>query len=419
MNPPRKPTRSGCFRPDDHTHLDIFADREEALEDIVETLKSYLAPGGAGAARVLVRGARGVGKSILTRKAISVVVAELGPLYVCVDGAHAGYGADAFLRRFAQELAREVVENATDEELKKGAEMLRRVAGATKVTEREVSQWSRSLKFGTSVKHNFINAVHFEFGLERGATRTATTEHVYERVVDEQLLHPLIREFVADCQRAGATLLLFLDNLDQVGYGEFDEDVRKVTNLTRLVLDIDRCVVVANLRSEFVSADLARHTTNEIHVPGMSAAEVVKVVNRRIELATATVREELEAAGFPVMLGILAGWTDNAWAMLNWLSFLDYRRLTFTPDDRDALRASLEEFALQRFPVMSVDELRSVAKAFRAQPHATLRQEDLVRVGIWEDLLNRAVRCRALIPDWLVVRDRYSLSPLLRFLAGA
>ena len=45
---------------------------------------------------------------------------------------------------------------------------------------------------------------------------------------------------VLDCYQTEQTVVLFLDNLDQVGYAEIGEDVRRVTDLARYLLGIDQ-----------------------------------------------------------------------------------------------------------------------------------------------------------------------------------
>lgn len=85
-----EPTRTACFKPDEYEDLHLFANRSALREELSRMLASFLEPGAPGQARVLVRGQRGVGKSMLSRAAIADVVRELGPLSVVVDGARTG-----------------------------------------------------------------------------------------------------------------------------------------------------------------------------------------------------------------------------------------------------------------------------------------------------------------------------------------
>lgn len=417
MTTSRKPIRSACFQPDNYTDLALFADREAVVEDLASTLESFLAPGAPGEGRVLVRGHRGVGKSILTRAALQRVIDTLGPLAITVDAARTAHGPDAFLRRLASELASEAIANVTDKTLLGCAELLKRFSETTKVTVRETQQWTRTLQLGLSTKYQFLDKVQFEFGLTRAAGRSRVLEESFERQVNDDFLQELIQEFLHDCRTAGQHVVLFLDNLDQVGYGEIEEDVKRVTNLARHLFSLRDAVVVANLRSEFVSADLRKLYSHEITVEGMRPEELLLVAQARMQRTTEEVRTALEEVGFLELARQLTRWTDNAWGFLNWLTFFDYEPLDFAPDDAEALRKRLMRFAERRYSGLRANELERVSGVYRNEPSRFLTAAELDTHGITNELLQRAVRYGALVPDWLLSPDRYMLAPGLHFLA--
>lgn len=418
MTEPRQPIRSACFQPDNYSNLELFADRTQQLEDLAGILESFLAPGSPGEGRVLLRGHRGVGKSILTRAALKKVVETLGPLAVTVDAARTAHGAQAFMRRLAAELSREVAENVTDKTLASCAELLRRFSDVSKVTVRETQQWTRTLQLGVSTKYKFLDKVQFEFGLTRAAGRSRTVEEGYERQVDDEFLRSLIQELIHDCHQAGQYVLLFLDNLDQVGYGEIEEDVKRVTNLARHVFSIQDAVVVANLRSEFVSADLRKLYSNEVTVEGMGAEELLEVARARMASASEDRRRMLEEARFPELARQLTRWTRNAWGFLGWLAFLDYERLDFAAGDEAALRRALLRFAERRYTGLRVAEIEKIGAIYKGDPTQFLTAGELDTHGVTTEMRERAVRYGALVPDWLLSPDRYMLSPGLHFLGG-
>ena len=413
----RTPIRSACFQPDNYTDLALFADRQDQVDDLSAILESFLEPGAPGEGRVLVRGHRGVGKSILTRAALQRVIDTMGPLTVTVDAARTGHGTDAFLRRLAADLSREAIENVTDGTLVTCAELLRRFSESTKVTVRETQQWARSLQLGVSTKYHFLDKVQFEFGLTRAATRSRTVEDSYERTVDENFLRELIQEFLSDCREAGQYTVLFLDNLDQVGYGEIEEDVKRVTNLARHLFSLRNAVIVANLRSEFVSADLRKLYSHEVLVEGMRAEELMLVAQARMKKASERSREAMKSAGFLDIARQLTRWTNNAWGFLNWLMFLDYQPIEFSPDDEQAMRRALMRFAEQRYAGLRSGEIERIGNVFKGDPTRFLTAAELDTHGVTQELLERAVRYGALIPDWLLSPDRYMLAPGLHFLA--
>ena len=418
MTASRPPTRSACFQPDNYLNLELFANRKEQVEDLAGILESFLAPGSPGEGRVLLRGHRGVGKSILTRAALKRVVETLGPLAVTVDAAQTAHGAQAFMRRLAAELAQEAAENVTDKTLASCAELLRRFSEVSKVTVRETQQWTRSLQLGASAKYKFLDKVQFEFGLTRAVGQSRTVEESYERQVDEEFLRGLIQELIHDCRRTGQFVLLFLDNLDQVGYSEIEEDVRRVTDLARHVLSLRDALVVANLRSEFVSADLRKLYSYEVIVEGMGEEELLEVARARMASTSEDRRRALAEAGFPEMARQLTRWTKNAWGFLSWLAFLDYERLDFAATDETALRRALLRFAERRYTGLRVDDIERIGGIYKGAPTKFLTAGELDTHGITAEVRERAVRYGALVPDWLLSPDRYMLSPGLYFLAG-
>lgn len=412
----RTPTRSACFQPDNYTELALFTNREALLADLADRLRSVLEPGAPGEARILVRGHRGVGKSILTRQAIEKVIGEVGALRVVVDGARGAHGPDEMLRRMAKDLGREATENATDEGVRKGAEILQRFASVTRVSVKEVRQWSRALQLGTALKSKLIDAVQIEFGISGTVTRVRNVEESYERAVDAVFLRDRLQDFVTDCRAAGEHVILFADNLDQVGYAEIKEDVQRVTDLARMILGLLDCVVVANLRTEFVSADLRKLYSSEVVVPGLGGEELLRIAKTRMGSARPDRRLLLKEAGFDTIATVLATWTSNAWGYLSWLADLDYERIDFEPDDRERLRAALTHLSEQRFAGLRRDEILRVAGAFGTHPDAFLTAQELDTHGITGEVRERAVRYGALVPDWLLSPDRYMLAPGLHFL---
>ncbi len=375
-----------------------------------------LEPGAPGQARILVRGHRGVGKSILTRKAIDTVIASIAALQVIVDGAQTGHGPDPLLRRIAGALGREATANATDPDVQKGAELLQRFAALTQVSVKEVRQWSKSLQLGATIKSKLVESVQVDFGITGAASKVRTVEDTYERAVDADFLKDKVQDFLSDCRAAGEHVVLFVDNLDQVGYAELGEDVRRVTDLAKIILGFQDCVVVANLRTEFVSADLRKLYSNHVEVPGLAPEELVRIAETRMKSVSQERQLALKEGGFLALAEKLASWTTNAWGYLCWLADLDYERIDFSADDDARLRKALLGIADKHFAGLRRDEIERVAGAFRAAPAAFLTGAELDTHGLTQELRERALRYGALVPDWLLSPDRFMLSPSLHFL---
>lgn len=413
------PTRSACFQPDNYKDLKLFANRHVLLDDIVETLKSFLDEDGPGEGRVLVRGHRGVGKSMLIRKAIDQVVHELHVLRVEVDCADVVHGEEAVLRELCRALSEELLTNVNDAGLRAEAEILRRLSDATKVRVKDVKQWSTSLKLGMSYVYKLADKVQFEFGLTRAAGRSREVEETSERTVDAPFLKELIHSLVEDCAQSTekVKVVVFVDNLDQAGYAEIEEDVRRVTDLARYLFTLKKCLVVATIRTEFVSTDLNKLYSNNIAIRGMKPEELCEVVEKRMSTAGRRQQKALDEADFRTLAKALSRCTDNAWGFLSWLAALDYVSFDVKLDDIDALVDVLAPLMTQQHPGLREDELERIARAFEKDPNGFLTSEDLVRSGIDGDFLERALKYAALVPDYWLSPDRYILSPRLHFLA--
>jgi hypothetical protein len=208
-----------------------------------------------------------------------------------------------------------------------------------------------------------------------------------------------------------------MDNLDQAGYAEIEEDVRRVTDLARYVFTLKRCLVVATIRTEFVSADLAKLYSHNVQIPGMSADELCEIVKKRMESAGVRQKKALEEARFIDIARTFARFTDNAWGLLSWLMALDYASFDAGPDDVEGLVDVLAPLMQQQHPGLREDELERVARAFEQDPNGFLTSEDLGSAGVDADFRDRAVKYGALVPDWLLSPDRYMLTPRLHFLA--
>jgi hypothetical protein len=414
-----EPTRSACFQPDNYRDLALFANRHVLLDDFVAVLKSFLDPDGPGEGRVLVRGHRGVGKSMLVRKAIDEVVHSLHVLDVEVDCAETVHGPEAVLRRLARTLADAILEHVNDGQLRGEGEMLRRLADATRVKVREVRQWSTSLKLGASAVYKLADRVQFEFGLTRATGRSREVEETSDRAVDATLLHELVHALLSDCARQGVRIVIFVDNLDQAGFVEIGEDVRRVTDLARALFSLGKCLVVATIRTEFVSADLAKLHSYEMPVRGMTPEELCEVATKRMESCGTRQRTALREARFDEVARTLSRWMDNAWGFLTWLAALDYAPFDAGPDDPEGLRRALLPLAQQQVPGLRAEELETIARAFAERANGFLQAAELDAKQVGPELRDRAVKYGALVPDWLLSPDRYVLSPRLHFLVGA
>ncbi|MEO5730247.1 MAG: ATP-binding protein [Byssovorax sp.] len=415
---PYIPPRSACFRPDEYKDLKLFADRRDEREELISVLDSYLEPGGPGDVRVLLRGQRGVGKSMLARK----VIAELGQRWALLvaeaDCAMIGVGPEAVLRALARTLADEAAENALSEEVRRGAEIVSRIASATKVKARDVRSWSQQLKLGISATSKLYDKLAFEFGMTRIVGHSKEIEESFERTVDAAFLQELIATFLGDCARTEQKIVIFVDNLDQAANPERKEDVEQVVDLARFLFGLRAGVVVMTLRTEFVSRDLHKLYSYALEVDPMTPDGLCEVAAERIAQSGTRQRKALEEANFKAVTKTLSGWTGNAWGLLTWLQHLDYAKVDVSGAEAAKLREALFRPIHALFPGLHDKELRDIAAPFAEKPNGFLTREELIKERLSEELIDRAISYHALVPDWLLEAHGYYLPPQLHFLAA-
>lgn len=413
-----QPPRSACFRPDDYRDLRLFADRAEDTDDLVSRLDSYLVPDSPNDAHLLVRGQRGVGKSILVRRVLDLVQQKRDVLIAEVDCAVVGVGPENVLRKLARKLADEAIQNALDERLRTEANLLGRLTDATKVKAREVRTWSEQLRLSAAAAYKFADTVSFEFGMSRVAGKSREIEESSDRNVDAPFLQLLIADFLVDCARAEQKVILFVDNLDQAAVPERKEDVERVTDVVRFLAGLRDAVVVMTLRTEFVSRDLLKLCPSNVEIPPMDAEGLCEVAKVRMRHAGAEQRTKLKGAGFERLAKDLSQWTGNPWGFLSWLHHLDYyRKVDLRSADAATVVQALQPGVKMLYPGVKEADLRTLAKGFAGAPDDLRTAEELTASGITPALLDHAVAYGALIPDWLLDPHGYYLPPQLHFLA--
>ena len=411
-----KAPRSACFQPDNYRDLDLFADREDKLDALTATLMSFLDLEGPGEGRVLVRGHRGVGKSMLVRRAVQGVLEKLHVLHVQIDCAHIERDSTDLLRNVTRRLGKETLEHALDENLRREAELMTRLAEVSTVEVKEVSKWSTELKLGAGSTFKLEDYLRFELGLARVTGRSREVTEKSERNIDLKFLEEMMSAFLSDCRRARHPVLLVIDNLDQIGYAEIEEDVKRVTDLARILFGLRDCLIIATIRTEFVSQDLHKLHSQEELVEGMKPEELLAVARKRMASASAPRKEALEEARFEEVATRLATLTNNAWGYLIWLANLDYSNVDGDQLDLNRLKDALLPRAVQQHAGIREHELKTIAEAYRGTFDDYRHASDLEAQGITIELRERALKYGALIPDWLLSPERFKLSPKLHFL---
>jgi hypothetical protein len=413
--PSAVPTRTACFQPHNCHDLALFTESAE-LSPLIACLEGFVRSGGPGQGKILLWGRGGVGKSILARKAVDEVRAKHAPLTVLTDGTDDSHGPGAFLRRLAKGLSKEVLSHAAGAPLCRSAELLLRLTAVPHVTVKQVDEWCKALRLAENAEYCFPDTVKFELGPRRLPGTMRPVEETYVRAVDGCLLRALIQSLIIDCHREELPVMMLLDNLDQTRYWDSRDEACQVLDLARSLLGLERCVVVATLRSELLTAGLHTLCSVSVEVTGRSPTELMTIVTERINRGIHDAREKIPQAGMMAIARRLATWTDNVRALLQWLSFLDFEGIHVTAGEDDKLRGMLERFTARIYPGVRPEEVRMLGQVYDRDTREVRTEPELSAAGASKELIARARRFGVLVPERLPNPDRYLLAPTLHFL---
>lgn len=408
-------------RPAEYKDIVLFVNRTEDFAKLEGALHAHLDAESEGGLKLLVQGPRGVGKSLFTRHVIRHV-RETGydGLYVEIDGAiHTG--AEMLLREICYQLGKELVENVTKSELKQLGHLLLKVASLDQRTIKEARSIVRSLTTKVVATGKAWDLVQLELGGSITQQSSSSSEESYTLRVDTLLLRRLLTAAFQDLAQHKQKSIIFLDNLDQIGYATREEDVTQITTLTKELLALDPTVLLINLREEFCSADIARHWNVPFPLTWLEPEALQKIYSRRLERASERERKAIEA--LPALKGIvhkLSQMTGSPYCFLLWLDAL----LRDSTLEETTVRADLLRWARARFNnVLSTQELTTLAGAFRRTEQGierlTLDQLSSSPTPLRDAQLKRAVEGRLLVPDQLLSTECYSLAPELTFLVDS
>ena len=112
-----------------------------------------------------------------------------------------GVGPEAVLRSLARSLADEAAAHSLDDGVRRGAELVSRIAAVTKVKARDVRSWSQQLKIAITATSRLYDKIAFEFGMTRITGRSKEVEESFERAVDAAFLQERIAWSNAPCRR--------------------------------------------------------------------------------------------------------------------------------------------------------------------------------------------------------------------------
>lgn len=397
-----------------NTDPTLFVNREKELQELKTILRQFINDPEAQTGGVLVKGDSGVGKSILSRKAVTELVQEFPRLVVLeVDGGRLS-GVRGLLNKLCERIRGEV-DKLGNPSLQEQAEELARIADYDRITSSDAREYSAKTSASGKVGGGIWGLLKAEVAAEIEATRNKTMTEGYEIRITDDFLRKLLCALLQDVRDVGHPVLVFLDNLDRIGRMDAQEDANSIAELVKELLDFPSCVLLLNLRTQFAHHTVDRRELHHFAVDGLGPEALRQILQTRIQNAALTdeVRQRLESCCVSTVADELSARTDNPLAFLRWMDFFLLR----TDNDATQLDFHLEQFLKHNFTGLPPAWIQEAVGAFRRAHNA--EREDFLASDLIEEVRGELERGGAIIPNNLLLapeQRRYRLHHDLDFL---
>ena len=281
----------------------LFVDRERQVAQVQRLIADAL-KNGRGGLRMLVTGARGVGKSIFSRKVVSLFADDPNVLTVAVNGRSVRF------LRFVKELAQEL-QAAARERL--GADRwldeLALLANNDRITRSQSDTVSKRYGANTELGVSLFDVLGAKGRFSWEESRSSTRQETATQEVTDHLLEAAIRATLHHLQGRGVQAILLFDDLDQANVDDVREAVKRV-------LDLEPCIALVHLRAEAVDDDIRRELKPVVDLKPLPDDKMAEMLDKRVDAGA--VRSELRLhQGLPALRRLFAI-TGNPLAALTW-----------------------------------------------------------------------------------------------------
>lgn len=402
------PIETPVIRPT-NTDPKLFVNREEDLAEIKSLLRQFINDPEAQSGGVLVKGDSGVGKSILSRKAVSDLKQEYNQLVVLeVDGGRLT-GVRGLLNKLC-DVARNVIEPLEHPELSKQASVLAQIVNYGKITVAEARQFSSEKSAGGKVGGGIWALLTGEVSVGLKRTDGTTTTEGYDIPITDEYLSRLLCALLQDVRDVGYRVLIFLDNLDRIGKMDSQEDANTIAAFVKELLDFPCCILLLNLRTQFTHHTVDRRELSHYALFGLSPKALTDILKKRLEAVTLS---DLDREKLAQVAQHLCQDTDNPLAFLRWLDFW----LVRTDNDPNRLHEHLQKFVRQNFTSVSLQWIEQAADVLYSASRNGENDSPLSELS--ERQRSQLERAGAIVPDSLLLAPeerRYRLHHDLDFL---
>lgn len=302
----------------------FFVNRSAETERLKKRLRNWISYQKSDGL-ILIRGERGIGKSIFGRAVLQDIALEFPLRVISVVVNDRFVGDQSALRKLAQALANEARDalerTGRNKEIALWIQPLMELIYADRLTTGlkvgQTGEKSEGGEHGISLLKTLSSKgfIHTKsatsMGLELGSSLDVTPELLKQAVI--ALLEHLKTDF---------SVIIFFDDLDQAANMDNMERARATIEG---VLELSPCIALLHLRSEVPFPDVTREGHNSIELDTLPAEELLRIVRHRLENTNKTEAAQRDrslmgepGAWFPFEAFVQA--TGNPYVYLRWMS---------------------------------------------------------------------------------------------------
>lgn len=394
----------------------LFVDRERDQQWLHAGLEAYLNERAPDRGRsFVVIGAKGSGKTIFARRVIASVRKKFlsNTLFIEVDCRRQA-SSRAVFNIVAQSIVDELQKLShagakVRPALLDAAKMLTAVTRFTEVELKVAHEHTMQFKAAVSAtpKLGVLQKLEATFGLSLENVEKRVKTLTGKVTFDEAGLCAAIKELLADIRHAGFSVLLFVDNVDELHHDYKDDATRRrVFQEAEWVIELAQAPVamVACMRSYYsgVARALQKRALDPLAAPYLKG-----VLERRVREESDEVRRWFTTAPAQAMANEVSKHAPTPLACLQWFQW-------FAEEDAydpDAMERTAERLLRAEYANVPLDTLRRIAQSFKRPTDEIDRAQLLAACGESESELATVQDRQVVLPNDFFNPTRFTLDP--------
>ncbi|MEM9458139.1 MAG: hypothetical protein AAGF11_28450 [Myxococcota bacterium] len=405
----------------------LFVDRSRQLRWLEGLVTHYLYNRTVDKGLVVaVLGAKGVGKSILSRKALGALRDKFGRYvaFVTID-CRRKLSQRKVLREIAdslhQELARMKTSGASEvtPELVDTAAVVKTIASYTHVKLSTLHENLAVFKNASNLKvgGKLLDFLRAEFNIAVSRDKQERQALEGEVLLDDTTLRESLIQLLRDVriQDPKLDVIIYLDNIDELDHDACnDASKREQIRLETIgLLDLCRAPVgfVLNMRSYYASS-LLRDVDNTYTLESLPPEHMAQMLQVRLAGEREEIREVLASDQWSATLEELSRMAPTPLVFLRWLKYL----AEWDEVGRGPIATRLEGYNNHHVANVSPEQLRVVARIFDPPARTVQRAELLVACDGREAMLSQLIHAQVVLPRDFWEPNEFTLDPELHYM---